>query len=56
MGVTKSFAGLVVCRTLLGLFEAGFFPGKMKEEPPLAKNVLTSISLSILDVHVLSTL
>ena len=26
-GVTKSFAGLVVCRFLLGMFEAGFFPG-----------------------------
>lgn len=27
MGLTRSFAGLVVCRALLGLFEAGFFPG-----------------------------
>ena len=27
MGVTKSYAGLVVCRFFLGLFEAGFFPG-----------------------------
>ncbi|KAI9878608.1 MAG: hypothetical protein M1830_000427 [Pleopsidium flavum] len=27
MGVTKSYAGLVVCRFLLGVFEAGFFPG-----------------------------
>ncbi|KAJ9615098.1 hypothetical protein H2200_001172 [Cladophialophora chaetospira] len=26
-GVTKSFAGLVVCRILIGVFEAGFFPG-----------------------------
>ncbi|KAL8798841.1 MAG: hypothetical protein Q9182_006344 [Xanthomendoza sp. 2 TL-2023] len=26
-GVTQSFAGLVVCRLLLGLFEAGFYPG-----------------------------
>jgi MFS family permease len=26
-GVTQSFAGLVVCRVLLGVFEAGFFPG-----------------------------
>lgn len=31
MGVTKSFTGLVVCRTLLGLFEAGFFPGMLNE-------------------------
>ena len=26
-GVTQSYSGLVVCRFLLGLFEAGFFPG-----------------------------
>lgn len=26
-GVTKSFEGLVVCRVLIGLFEAGFVPG-----------------------------
>ena len=28
MGLTRSYAGLVVCRFLLGLFEAGFFPGQ----------------------------
>lgn len=27
-GVTQSYAGLVVCRFFLGLFEAGFFPGQ----------------------------
>ncbi|MCJ1438832.1 hypothetical protein MMC27_008222 [Xylographa pallens] len=27
MGLTKSYAGLVVCRFLLGFFEAGFVPG-----------------------------
>ena len=27
MGVTQSFAGLVVCRVILGGLEAGFFPG-----------------------------
>ncbi|KEF55077.1 uncharacterized protein A1O9_08730 [Exophiala aquamarina CBS 119918] len=27
MGVTHSFGGLVACRFLLGIFEAGFFPG-----------------------------
>jgi len=27
MGCTQSFAGLVVCRLLIGFFEAGFFPG-----------------------------
>ena len=32
MGVTQSYAGLVVCRFFLGLFEAGFVPGKMKSE------------------------
>jgi MFS family permease len=32
-GVTQSFAGLVVCRVLLGVFEAGFFPG-MPPNPP----------------------
>lgn len=26
-GVTKSFQGLVVCRVLIGVFEAGFMPG-----------------------------
>lgn len=26
-GVTKSFHGLVVCRVLIGVFEAGFMPG-----------------------------
>ena len=29
MGVTQSYAGLVVCRFFLGLCEAGFFPGEM---------------------------
>ncbi|KAK5451867.1 hypothetical protein LTS15_007590 [Exophiala xenobiotica] len=28
MGVTQSFGGLVGCRFLLGVFEAGFFPGR----------------------------
>lgn len=28
MGVIRSFAGLVVCRVGLGLFEAGFLPGQ----------------------------
>ncbi|KAK5091452.1 hypothetical protein LTR05_001635 [Lithohypha guttulata] len=27
MGCTGSFAGLVICRLLIGFFEAGFFPG-----------------------------
>ena len=27
MGLTRSYAGLVTCRFLLGLFEAGFVPG-----------------------------
>ncbi|KAK7214671.1 hypothetical protein V2G26_002674 [Clonostachys chloroleuca] len=26
-GIVQNFAGLVVCRLLLGVFEAGFFPG-----------------------------
>jgi MFS family permease len=26
-GLTKSFAGLVVCRVLMGVLEAGLFPG-----------------------------
>lgn len=33
MGVTKSYAGLVICRFLLGLAEAGFVPGKMNNCP-----------------------
>ncbi|KAI9843963.1 MAG: hypothetical protein M1837_006004 [Sclerophora amabilis] len=28
-GLTRSFAGLVVCRALLGVFEAGFLPGSI---------------------------
>ena len=28
-GVTQSFAGLVVCRVILGALEAGFFPGSV---------------------------
>ncbi len=28
MGLTKSYVGFLVCRCLLGFFEAGFFPGK----------------------------
>ena len=27
MGLVQSFGGLVACRVLLGVFEAGFFPG-----------------------------
>ena len=27
MGLTHSFGGLIACRFLLGIFEAGFFPG-----------------------------
>lgn len=26
-GMVKDFAGLMVCRVLLGIAEAGFFPG-----------------------------
>lgn len=26
-GLTQSFAGLVVCRVIIGALEAGFFPG-----------------------------
>jgi hypothetical protein len=33
-GVTQSFAGLVICRVLLGAFEAGFFPGMNPELNP----------------------
>ena len=29
MGTTNSFAGLVVCRVILGALEAGFFPGSI---------------------------
>lgn len=32
MGITRDFAGLLICRTLLGLFEAGFFPGILGEK------------------------
>lgn len=33
-GVTTSFAGLVVCRVLIGVFEAGLFPGKQFYSSP----------------------
>lgn len=26
-GITTSFTGLIVCRTFIGIFEAGYFPG-----------------------------
>ena len=29
MGLTRTYAGLLVCRILLGVFEAGFFPGRL---------------------------
>ena len=32
MGLTQSYAGLVVCRFFLGLCEAGFFPGEMRQQ------------------------
>lgn len=32
MGITRDFTGLLICRTLLGLFEAGFMPGISSEE------------------------
>lgn len=32
-GVVKSFGGLVACRFLLGLFEAGLMPGRMTFGP-----------------------
>jgi MFS family permease len=38
-GVTQSFAGLVVCRVLLGVFEAGFFPG-MPPNPPTGRSLI----------------
>lgn len=31
MGSVKSLGSLLVCRMLLGLFEAGFFPGALRE-------------------------
>ena len=36
MGLTRSYAGLVVCRFFLGFFEAGFFPGKYQSRPRLS--------------------
>ena len=53
MGVTKSFAGLVVCRFFLGLCEAGFFPGKMGYSCNLRWLLILS-RLRILDLNVLS--
>lgn len=32
-GVVKSFGGLVACRFLLGLFEAGLMPGWITFDP-----------------------
>lgn len=33
-GLTRSFAGLVVCRVLLGALEAGYFPGEFIDDQP----------------------
>jgi MFS family permease len=36
MGVVKNFKGLVACRVILGLCEAGFFPGgKLEDYTPV---------------------
>jgi MFS family permease len=34
-GVTQSVAGLIVCRFFLGVFEAGFFPGRRNLISPI---------------------
>ncbi|KAI9738644.1 MAG: hypothetical protein M1834_008149 [Cirrosporium novae-zelandiae] len=49
-GVTKSFTGLVVCRTFLGAFEAGFVPGKGRIEIDTLLAYLCRMLLSSLDV------
>lgn len=52
-GLTRSFAGLVICRVLLGVFESGFFPGAIylismyyrRHELQLRVNVFFSASI-----------
>ena len=43
MGVTKSYAGLVVCRFLLGFFEAGFVPGESSILGSNTRNIADSV-------------
>lgn len=40
-GVVRSYAGLVVCRFFLGLFEAGFVPGRFRAFAPQDKTDAT---------------
>lgn len=52
MGTTNSYAGLVVCRFFLGLFEAGFFPGETQCSSESGPH-LTKSRMHVLDLDVL---
>ena len=52
MGVTQSYAGLVVCRFFLGLCEAGFFPGETTRQTRYL-DVSHMDRMHVLDVDVL---
>lgn len=54
MGLVNTFEGLVAMRVLLGLFEAGLFPGKWCLEYKYVKSILlitTRLRLSYLYVR-----
>lgn len=52
MGVTQSFAGLLVCRFFLGLFEAGFLPGQLNQTTTRSP-AQTKLRLPLLVLYVL---
>lgn len=61
-GFTQSFAGLLACRILLGLCEAGFLPGSPPHPPSLSTHKILchakinmSFRMPISDIYVLSS-
>ena len=53
MGVTKSYAGLVTSRFFLGLFEAGFVPGRAIFSNVDSRTMLTWTRMYVFDFNVL---
>lgn len=56
-GLTQSYAGLLACRVLLGLFEAGLFPGCVVsvEACPPSLTLLAMGSLRMKQSHAICT-
>lgn len=54
MGLVRNFEGLVAMRVLLGLFEAGLFPGMLSTKETLCGANIHRLRL--FDLHVLQAL